>query len=123
MNARKQQAKTIMFGVSSIAQTDSQTFTVKSTTTSDKFYTILRTGNGLVYECSDHLECIHKFTSNFGFEKTLVEPATITGAMQMYFTGMSVHDIVNHYEMMGIKISNMVVYNWIFKYSEMVENI
>ena len=64
---------------------------------------------------------MRKFTPNFGFEKTRVEPSTITGAMQMYFTGMSVRDIANHYEMMGIKISHMAVYNWISKYSKMVE--
>ena len=155
-------------------------------TTSNKFYTVSRTGNGLVCSCPDNqfrksdckhihvildiikqnkgfsnnefkimeraklnlckycssgnikkdgyrinkrgklqsfkcLECMRKFTPNFGFEKTRVEPSTITGAMQMYFTGMSVRDIANHYEMMGIKISHMAVYNWISKYSKMVE--
>ena len=34
---------------------------------------------------------------------------------------MSVRDIANHYKIMGIKISHMVVYNWISKYSKMVE--
>ena len=48
---------------------------------------------------------MREFTPNFGFKKTRVEPPTITGAMQVYFTGMSFRDIVNHYEMMGIKIS------------------
>ena len=70
------------------------------------------------YEC---LECKKYFTPNFGFEKTRTAPSTITGAMQMYFTGMSVRDIVNHYEMMCIKISHMAVYNWISKYPKMVE--
>ena len=27
----------------------------------------------------------------------------------------------NHYEMMGMGISHMIVYNWMGKYSEMVE--
>lgn len=40
----------------------------------------------------------------------------------MYFIGMSIRDIVNHYEMMSIKISHMVVYKWIIKYSRIVEN-
>ena len=34
---------------------------------------------------------------------------------------MSVQDITNHYEMMSIKISHMVVCKWIAKYSRMVE--
>ena len=70
------------------------------------------------YQCRD---CEKQFTTNFGFEKTRVDSSTITGTMQMYFTGMSVRDIANHYEMMGIKISYRAVYNWITKYSKMVE--
>ena len=70
-----------------------------------------------IFQC---LECTRKFTANFGFEKTKVDQSVITGAMQMYYTGMSVRDIANHYEMMGIKISHMAVYKWISKYSKMV---
>lgn len=186
MNKRKQQAKAILETPNMIAQTDTQTFKVKSMTTSDKYYTVSRTGNGLVCECPDHQyrksgckhihvilniieqnrgyannefkimgrsklnlckycssgsiikkgtrktqigktqifkcnECQKKFTANYGFEKTCVDPSTITGAMQMYFTGMSVRDIANHYEMMGIKINASSVYRWISKYSNMVE--
>ena len=39
----------------------------------------------------------------------------------MYFTGMSVRDIANHYEMIGIKINASSVYRWIAKYSKMVK--
>ena len=186
MNPHKQQAKQILATPNMIAQTNTQTFKVKSMTVSDKYYTVSRTGNGLICECKDHqyrksdckhihvildiikqnrgyannefkimertklnlckycssgnirkrgfstnkrikiqhyecLECKKYFTSNFGFEKTRVEPSTITGAMQMYFTGMNVRDIANHYEMMGIKINASSVYRWISKYSNMVE--
>ncbi len=41
--------------------------------------------------------------------------------MWVYFTGMFVRDTTNHYEMMDIKISHMTVYNWVSKYSKMVE--
>ena len=34
---------------------------------------------------------------------------------------MSVRDIANHYKIMGIKIFHMAAYNWISKYSKMVE--
>ena len=71
-----------------------------------------------IYKC---IECHKRFTANFGFEKIRVDQSTITGAMQMYFTGMSVRDIANHYEMMGIKINASSVYRWIAKYSKMVE--
>lgn len=70
------------------------------------------------YKC---LECTRFFTTNFGFENTRVDNSTIIGAMQMYFSGMSVRDIANHYEMMGIKISYVAVYKWMVKYSKMTE--
>ena len=54
MNTRKLQAKTILETSNMIAQTDTQTFKVKSMTMPDKFYTVSRTGNGLVCECADH---------------------------------------------------------------------
>ncbi len=185
-NTRKQQAKQILAMPNTIAQTDTHTFKVKSMSTPDKYYTVSRTGNGLICECADHayrksdckhihvildiikqnrgyannefkimeraklnlckycssgnirkrgfstnkrakiqryecLECNKYFTSNFGFGKTRVDQSTITGAMQMYFTGMSVRDIANHYEMMGIKINASSIYRWIAKYSKMVE--
>ena len=47
------------------------------------------------------------------------DESTITGALQMYYSGMSTRDISNHYEMMGIDVSDVTVYNWIEKYSKM----
>lgn len=38
----------------------------------------------------------------------------------MYFTGMSVRDIANHYEMMNIKVSHMTIYRWIADYSKSI---
>ena len=61
-----------------------------------------------IFKC---LECKRKLIPNFEFKKTHVELSTITGAMQMYFIGMSVRDIANHYGMMGIEISCITVYN------------
>ena len=45
---------------------------------------------------------------------------TITGALQMYYSGMSVRYIENHYEMMGIEVNHSSIYDWICKYSTMV---
>ena len=39
--------------------------------------------------------------------------------MQMYYDGMSVRDIANHYEMKGIDVNLGTVYRWIAKYSAM----
>ena len=76
----------------------------------------IKNGNSQIYKCSD---CKKRFTTNFGFEKKQYDENTITGALQMYFTGMSVRDIANHYSMMGIDISHMTVYRWIDKYSKL----
>ena len=66
------------------------------------------------------LDCDRKFSSNFGFEKMRYNYATITGSLQMYYSGMSTRDISNHYEMLGIDVSDVTIYNWICKYSTLV---
>ena len=53
-------------------------------------------------------------------ELILLATGGITGALQMYYSGMSTRDISNHYEMMGIEVSDVTVYKWICKYSIMV---
>lgn len=40
----------------------------------------------------------------------------------MYYTGMSLRDISNHYEMLRINTSHMTIYRWISEYSEMVSS-
>ncbi len=74
-------------------------------------------GNVQIFKCKD---CKKKFTANFGFEKKQFDYNTITGALQMYYSGMSVRDISNHYEMLGTEVSFKTVYNWVADYSTMV---
>ena len=69
-----------------------------------------KNGTMQMFKCKD---CQKRFTTNFGFENRQFDEATITGAMQMYFTGMSVRDIANHYEMRGIEVSHMTIYRWV----------
>ena len=40
-------------------------------------------------------------------------------ALQIYYSGMSVRDIENHYEMLGIKVDYSTIYTWIAKYSKL----
>ena len=75
-----------------------------------------KTGTMQMFKCKD---CKRRFTANFGFEGKQFDEGTITGALQMYYTGMSVRDIANHYEMMGIDVCHKTVYNWIDQYSKM----
>jgi len=63
--------------------------------------------------------CKKRFTANFGFEKKQFDENTITGALQMYYSGMSVRDISNHYEMMGTNVNHMTIYNWVSEYSKL----
>ena len=66
------------------------------------------------YHCKD---CDRRFTANFGFEKRWFDDDIISDSMQMYYTGMSVRDIANYYEMKGIDVNLGTVYRWIAKYS------
>lgn len=67
------------------------------------------------YQCKD---CKKRFVLNCGFESMRYDDTMITGTMQMYFTGMSVRDITDHYEMLEIDMSHMAIYKWTTKYSK-----
>lgn len=75
-----------------------------------------KNGNIQRYQC---LDCKKRFTANFGFEKKQFNEKTITGALQLYYSGMSVRRIADHYEMMGTDVSFKTIYNWVSKYSKM----
>ena len=69
-----------------------------------------------IWKCND---CKKKFSSNFGFQKKQSNENTITGALQMYYSGMSVRKIADHYEMLGVDVSFKTIYNWITEYSKL----
>jgi len=69
-----------------------------------------KNGKVRIFEC---LDCKKKFSENFGFEKKQSNENTITGALQMYYSGMSVRKIADHYEMLGIDVSFKTIYNWV----------
>ena len=75
-----------------------------------------KTGTIQIYKC---LDCKKRFSENIGFEKMRHGDNVITGALQMYYSGMSVRDIENHYEMLGIEADHSSIYDWICKYSIM----
>ncbi len=74
-----------------------------------------KNGTVQIFKC---LDCKKRFTANFGFEKKQFDDNIITGSLQMYYSGMSVRDISNHYQMMGIDVSHMTIYRWICNYSK-----
>ena len=73
-------------------------------------------GKVQIFKC---LDCEKRFTINFGFEKKQYDDSTITCALQMYFSKMSVRRISELFEMQGIEISHMTIYRWVEQYSKM----
>ncbi len=71
------------------------------------------------YECRD---CGHYFTFNVGFEKMKHNPQAITTAMQLYFGGESLRNTTHSLQLLGVSVSHQTVYNWIKKYSKLLQN-
>ena len=73
-------------------------------------------GKVRIFECTDRGK---RFTANFGFEKRQFDERTITGTLQMCYTGMGVRDVASHYEMIGIDVNHSTTYRWAGQYSKM----
>jgi len=67
------------------------------------------------------LECGRYFTINFGFEKMKHNPQGITTAMQLYFSGESLRNTAKSLKLLGVQVSHMTIYNWIAKYTELMQ--
>ena len=68
-----------------------------------------------IWKCKD---CKKRFSANFGFEKKQSDENTITGSLQMHYSGMSVRKITDHYGMLSVDVSFMTIYRWICNYSK-----
>ncbi len=75
-----------------------------------------KSGNLQIFKCKD---CKKRFTANFGFENRQFDDSAITGALEMYFSGMSIRDIPRQYKRMGIKINHSTIYRWVSDYSKL----
>lgn len=74
--------------------------------------------NGIInrYLCK---KCGYRFTDNNGFKKRRNEPEKIALALDLYFRGLSVRKIAEHFQQVhNLKISHMTVYRWIYTYSK-----
>lgn len=71
-----------------------------------------------VFLCKD---CDKKFSINLGFEKMKASPQIVTSAMQLYFTGESLRNTQKFLELQGVKITHKTVWNWIKKYTNLME--
>lgn len=65
--------------------------------------------------------CNKKFSINLGFEKMKASPHIITSALQLYFTGESLRNTQKFLELQGVKVTHKTVWNWIRKYTNLME--
>ena len=65
--------------------------------------------------------CGKYFTVNLGFEKMKHSPQGITTAMQLYFSGQSLRNVAKSLRLLGVQVSHQTVYNWIAKYTELMQ--
>ncbi len=70
------------------------------------------------FGCKD---CHRLFTVNLGFEKMKHNPQGITTAMQLYFSGESLRNTSRSLKLIGMNVSHQTVYNWISKYTLLME--
>lgn len=70
------------------------------------------------FNCKD---CNRYFTINLGFEKMKHNPKGITTAMQLYFSGESLRNVAKSLRLLGMDITHQTVYNWIKKYTGLME--
>ena len=65
--------------------------------------------------------CGYWFTVNLGFEGMRATPEIITSAMQIYFTGASFRGVRDFLKLRGVKFSQQSVWNWVEKYTKLME--
>jgi transposase-like protein len=75
-------------------------------------------GDIQVFQCNS---CGRDFTINFGFERMKHNPHAVTTAMQLYFSGESLRNTSRSLQMMGVEVSYQTVWNWIAKYTALME--
>lgn len=70
------------------------------------------------WECK---ACRYLFTLNLGFEGMRATPEIITSAMQIYFTGASFRGVRDFLKLQGVKFSQQSVWNWVAKYTALMD--
>jgi putative transposase len=84
---------------------------VKNGTRKNKSGTINR------YLCKN---CGHRFTDNQGFQKKRAEPEKIALALDLYYRGLSVRKVAEHFQQVhNLDVSHMTVYRWVEQYSRL----
>jgi transposase-like protein len=77
-----------------------------------------KSGDIQIFNCKT---CGRYFTVNLGFERMKHNPQGITTAIQLYFSGESLRNTARSLRLMGVQVSHQTVYNWIQKYTGLME--
>ncbi len=77
-----------------------------------------KSGTIQIFNCKT---CGRYFTVNLGFEKMKHNPQGITTAMQLYFSGESLRNTARSLRLVGVQVSYQTVWNWIAKYTALME--
>jgi transposase-like protein len=77
-----------------------------------------KSGDIQVFNCK---ACGRYFTINLGFERMKHNPQGITTAMQLYFSGESLRNVARSLKLIGVEVSYQTVWNWIQKYTILME--
>jgi putative transposase len=67
------------------------------------------------------VSCERTFSVNLGFERMKHNPQGITTAMQLYFSGESLRNVSRSLRLLGVQVCHRTVYNWIEKYTALME--
>ena len=62
--------------------------------------------------------CSKTFSANFGFRYRRHDPAIVSEAVHLYYSGMSVRSISDALRVRGIKVSPSAIYKWVRRYSK-----
>ncbi len=62
--------------------------------------------------------CKKTFSANFGFRYRRYDPAVISEANHLYYSGMSVMAISDALKVRGVKVSPSAIYKWVRRYSK-----
>jgi transposase-like protein len=64
--------------------------------------------------------CGHQFTGRDGFQRRRADPEKIALALDLYFRGMSVRKVAEHFRQVhGLKISHFTVYKWVVHFGKL----
>lgn len=67
------------------------------------------------------LDCRKSYSINVGFEHMKHNPKAITTALQLYFSGESLRNTQESLQLLGVEVSHKTVYNWIKKYTRLMQ--